>query len=155
MSICPCGSGKALEGCCFPYVDGVEDAPTAEALMRSRYVAYSLGQVSYVIWTCHPSILAQQDEAAMERWCKSSEFVKLEVLEVKNGKEKDESGSVKFIAWIRENGKLGGIHERSGFVRYEGRWTYQSGQHFPLKMPGANDACPCGSGKKFKKCCEG
>jgi SEC-C motif-containing protein len=51
-------------------------------------------------------------------------------------------------------------HERSQFRKVDGRWYFVSGQKIsapPLKRDaekvGRNDPCPCGSGKKFKKCC--
>jgi SEC-C motif-containing protein len=43
--LCPCGSdNKKYTDCCGRYLDGGEAAPTAEALMRSRYTAYALGR---------------------------------------------------------------------------------------------------------------
>ena len=121
--------------------------------MRSRYTAHALARVPYILATCHPSILRKQDAAALARWCENSEFMKLEVLETKAGGVNDEEGTVRFMAWIKEKGKLDGLHERSTFTRHEGLWTYLSGQQLPVKMPGVNDPCPCGSGLKFKKCC--
>jgi SEC-C motif domain protein len=153
MNPCPCGSQKPLEACCRPYIEGLENAPTAESLMRSRFTAYSLANVDYILDTCHPSILKQQDPIALQRWCETSQFLRLELIETKQGGLEDEQGFVRFIAWIKEKDVLGGIHERSTFTRFEDRWTYLSGQHFTLKMPGPNDPCPCGSGQKFKKCC--
>ena len=40
---CPCGSGRAFDECCGPFLSGAAAAPTPEALMRSRYAAYALG----------------------------------------------------------------------------------------------------------------
>nr|WP_316226808.1 SEC-C metal-binding domain-containing protein [Bradyrhizobium sp. SZCCHNS3052] len=40
---CPCGSGLPYDRCCGPYLDGDDQPPTAEALMRSRYTAYTRG----------------------------------------------------------------------------------------------------------------
>jgi SEC-C motif-containing protein len=153
MTLCPCGSSKALDSCCLPYVDGHMPAPTAEALMRSRYTAYALARVPYIIATTHPDLRPHQDAAGIARWCQQTQFLRLDVLEAKAGSPTDDRGTVRFIAWTKEKGKLGGIHERSTFERVDGHWTYDSGQHLPLKLPGANDPCPCQSGKKFKKCC--
>ncbi len=152
MSVCPCGSQKPPEACCLPYIDGLAHAPTAEALMRSRYTAYALGRVPYILATTHPVLLPQQDAADLSRWCAETTFLRLDVLETKAGGAQDSQGTVRFIAWTMEKGKLGGIHERSTFERVEGRWTYKSGQHQSLKMPGPNEPCPCGSGLKLKKC---
>ncbi|MEG2139978.1 MAG: YchJ family metal-binding protein, partial [Bilophila sp.] len=48
MTQCPCCSGRTYEDCCAPYVEGRESAPTAEALMRSRYTAHALGKYDYL-----------------------------------------------------------------------------------------------------------
>ena len=53
MATCHCGSGKPYVKCCEPYING-EPAPTAEALMRSRYSAYVVGAVDYLGETLHP-----------------------------------------------------------------------------------------------------
>src|SRR5690606_6815057 len=50
---CPCGSGRAYDGCCGPLHDGAP-APTAEALMRSRFAAFALGLDAYVLASWHP-----------------------------------------------------------------------------------------------------
>ncbi|BBD09151.1 SEC-C motif domain-containing protein [Desulfovibrio ferrophilus] len=44
---CPCGSGKEYTACCEPIINGTP-APTAEALMRSRYSAYVVGNIDYI-----------------------------------------------------------------------------------------------------------
>lgn len=120
--------------------------------MRSRYTAYALARVPYILATTHPILLPQQDAADLARWCAQTRFLRLDVLETKAGNTLDTQGTVRFIAWTMENGKLGGIHERSTFERVAGSWTYKNGQHQSLKMPGPNDPCPCQSGNKFKKC---
>ncbi len=153
MSRCPCGLGNDYASCCQKYIDGVENAPTAEALMRSRFSAYALSKVPYVIATCHPNLRKQQNPADLMRWCQTSEFKRLEIMEKVAGNENDEQGRVRFIAWVKENDKLQPLHEFSDFEKVEGKWTYKSGQHQKTKMPGPNTSCPCGSGKKFKKCC--
>lgn len=121
--------------------------------MRSRYTAYAIGNVPYIISTCHPSIVKKQDAVAIARWCDNAEFMRLQIMETKAGGAADEDGIVRFIAWVKEKGKLEPIHEKSTFKRHEGLWTYLSGQQLSVKMPGPNDPCPCGSGLKYKKCC--
>ena len=61
MSLCPCGSGRPYEECCETYIEGRETAPTAEALMRSRYAAHTLGKYDYLNETVHPSIRDEAD----------------------------------------------------------------------------------------------
>ena len=55
MEICPCGSGKDYVQCCSPYIQGTQVAPTAEALMRSRYSAYATSEIDYIYKPTHPS----------------------------------------------------------------------------------------------------
>ena len=50
MNVCVCGSMKNSELCCAQYIDGEESAPTAESLMRSRYTAYTQGNIDYIAW---------------------------------------------------------------------------------------------------------
>ena len=57
MPLCHCGSGQSYESCCAPYVTGAEQAPTAEALMRSRYSAYVEHAIDYLGETLHPEDL--------------------------------------------------------------------------------------------------
>lgn len=152
MTTCPCNSGIDMAACCMPYIIGAQNAPTAEALMRSRYTAYATGRVQYIIATSHPDLRPFPEAAAVERWCKAAQFLKLEVKATQGGGPDDAEGSVTFIAWYIEDGKLQGIHERSQFRRQEGKWAYFAGVHPSLKYPAPNDPCPCGSGRKFKKC---
>ncbi len=69
--ICPCGGGPTLEECCGPYLSGESNAPTAEALMRSRYTAVTKGLVDYLIETHHPELILPMriiTEYALLRW---------------------------------------------------------------------------------------
>lgn len=154
MTSCPCGSGKETESCCLPFIHGRSLPRTAEQLMRARYTAHSLGKALFIVSTCHPSIQVHQHSAHIERWRKETQFLRLDILETAKGGTQDHTGMVRFIAWTKEKGRLGGIHEKSTFERFESQWTYRSGEHRKLPMPGPNDPCPCGSGGKFKKCCQ-
>ncbi|WP_252507484.1 YchJ family metal-binding protein, partial [Escherichia coli] len=62
----------------------------------------------------------------------------------------DNIGFVSFVARFTEGGKTGAIIERSRFLKENGQWYYIDGTRPQF---GRNDPCPCGSGKKFKKCC--
>ena len=150
---CPCGSGEAFEACCGPYLSGEAVAPTAETLMRSRFTAYARQAFDYLTESWHsttrPPELRAGDEAHVE-------WTRLEVLDRVAGGEGDEEGEVEFIAHYRLDGKPAQIRERSRFVREEGRWYYVDGHEPPRRNPakvGRNEPCPCGSGKKYKKCC--
>ena len=119
---CPCGSGKSFTDCCSRYLAGIEPAPTAEALMRSRYTAYTLHNEDYLLVTWHastrPSALGLQDEAPT-KWLG---------LEVKRHEQQDaDHAIVEFVARYKVNGRAFRLHEVSRFVREAGRWCYVDG----------------------------
>ncbi|KQZ84039.1 hypothetical protein ASD56_08400 [Microbacterium sp. Root166] len=115
---CPCGSGERLDGCCGPILDGTP-APTAERVMRSRYTAFSLGDVRHLRLTWHPR--TRPDDLDLDpglRW------TGLEVLATRAGGPDDDTGEVEFRAHWRQDRERGVLHERSAFVRRGGRWVY-------------------------------
>jgi SEC-C motif domain protein len=119
--------------------------------MRSRYTAYVRGEIDYLVET-HD---AKVDRAGIERWSRESRWLGLEIVSVERGGEADDEGVVEFIARGESAGKPFSHHERSRFRRVDGRWKYLDGGQPPARRavtPGRNDPCPCGSGKKFKKC---
>ena len=150
---CHCESGRLFTDCCRPLLAGSSPALTAEALMRSRYTANVLKNTSYLLNTWHstsrpPSI----DPDTIPIWCG------LSVLAVKQGKQGDHRGMVEFRALYRSGTGLGVLHERSRFVFENGRWFYVDGELLESddqlsRQTGRNAPCPCGSGKKYKKCC--
>jgi len=160
MSECPCGSGASYADCCEPILTGALPAPTAERLMRSRYTAYLKAAIGHLGDSLHPEHKADWDEAATRRWAESAEWQGLEIVATEAGGEDDDEGTVEFIATYREGGISKRHHETSRFARKDGRWYYVDGK---LAAPethrnegpkvGRNDPCPCGSGKKYKKCC--
>jgi len=137
-----------------------KQAATAEALMRSRYSAYVQGDVDYLHETLHPEHRHDHDIEATRRWAREARWEGLEVRSVEKGGETDGEGVVEFIASFRENTVHKVHHEKARFQRVEGAWYYVDGdfvspetvKHASPKV-GRNDPCPCGSGKKFKKCC--
>jgi len=153
---CPCGSGKSFDQCCQPYHAGTP-APTAEALMRSRYSAYATGKMGYLDETYHPSV-AGESSGTLEESAMKVKWLGLEILSTEAGKENDHEGFVDFVARYQQNGQQHAMREKSRFVKENGRWYYVDGvvKALPLKAApklGRNDPCSCGSGKKYKKCC--
>ena len=65
--------------------------------------------------------------------------------------------TVEFEARLLRAAEVSVMHERSEFVFAQGRWLYTRGDQLPPSVaawrPGRNQACPCGSGAKFKRCC--
>ncbi|WP_068829924.1 YchJ family protein [Pseudomonas sp. BMS12] len=149
---CPCGSGTPLEACCANYHRGTP-APSAEALMRSRYSAYTLGLIDYLRDTTLPAQQAGLDLAGIRAWSLGSTWLGLEVESSELIGAQPEHAFVTFTAsWHDGNGEHS-HRERSAFVQQGGRW-YFIDPTVALKV-GRNEPCPCGSGQKFKKCCSG
>ena len=125
-STCPCGGvpqGSPYGSCCGPLVAGEAIAPTAEALMRSRYTAYAVGAGNHLFRTWHARTRpADVDPDDRVRW------VGLDVLDCVAGGSDDDEGVVEFRAhWVSDDGgpvRRGEVHERSRFVRRAGRWVY-------------------------------
>ena len=158
MTHCPCDSGSDLEQCCGPIIAGNAPAPTAEALMRSRFTAFARGNLDHVERTLCREERETFDPAAADDMAKV-EWTRLEILGTTDGSAGDDSGTVTFAAHFRQDGKRLVHHERSTFRREDGLWVYVDGDINPKDPPrlvekvGRNEPCPCGSGKKFKKCC--
>lgn len=147
---CPCGSGNQLSQCCGQYHDGAF-APSAELLMRSRYSAYVLGQVDYLVATTLPAQQNALDRTAMTAWSAQSTWLGLEVESSDVFGGQPEHAQVTFTArWHDQQGEHS-HRERSAFVQIDARW-YFIDPTVPLKA-GRNDPCPCQGGQKFKKCC--
>ena len=159
MAHCPCGSTSDYDDCCAPYIAGTVQAPTAEALMRSRYTAYTHDNQAYLLETLAPESRDEEEEEAAENPTPDMRWQGLEIRATSDGGEGDEKGSVEFVAKYKIGDQHGMHHERSTFRRHEGKWVCIGGELNPkpeqriVEKVGRNDPCPCGSGKKFKKCC--
>ncbi len=121
VKLCPCESKKPYSVCCEPYHNGIA-APTAEALMRSRYTAFALSLEEYLLQTWHPetrpSTLKLAEDAA-------TKWIGLQIKNVANISEK--KATVEFVARYKIAGKAERLHELSKFERIEGRWYYLVG----------------------------
>ena len=154
---CPCGSGTDASACCELYLDGVP-APTALALMRSRYTAYVRGAIDYLVETHDPATRKTIDVPGITKWTRETAWLGLEIVATERGGETDDTGIVEFIASGATNGVPFRQHERSRFRRVDGAWVYTDGdvRSEPARRTapeaGRNDPCPCGSGKKYKRC---
>ena len=158
MTPCPCGSGQDLDDCCGAIIAGAP-VPTAEALMRSRYTAFALGNMDYLASTLAPEARGDFDPIEASGTASESVWQGLEVRAITDGGPDDETGSVEFVARFRLRGEQRAHHELASFRRERGRWVCAGGEMNPKGPPrqvvkvGRNDPCPCGSGKKYKKCC--
>lgn len=142
---CYCGSKKPFSACCEPFLEGKALPETPEELMRSRYSAYVAGNGAYIVATSVKENRFEEDISLIEEYARSVEWLGLEVVAAK---EK----IVEFKAYYKDSEGIKVQHERSNFVFEEGMWLYKNGKIFNSKIE-RNDPCPCGSGKKYKKCC--
>ncbi|WP_339651348.1 YchJ family protein [Halopseudomonas pelagia] len=150
-SECPCGTGKQYHECCQPLHT---DAPAldAEQLMRSRYSAYALGLVDYLVSSTLPAQQSLLDYQAMAQWSSTSTWLGLDVEAAPPVDQHAQRAQVTFAAhWADPDGQRHSHRECSDFVRKQDRWFFIDPNH-PIQA-GRNDPCPCGSGKKFKQCC--
>lgn len=115
---CPCGWGEPFAGCCGRYLGG-RAAPTAEALMRSRYTAFVVGDREHLLRTWDPA--TRPDELDLDR---GVEWRRLLVLATTGGSPFDDTGTVEFEAHYRRSGRRGVQHENSAFTRAAGVWLY-------------------------------
>lgn len=160
---CPCGSKAHYEMCCGMYHNNPGTAPTAEALMRSRYSAFALQKFDYISMTQKLESDPDQNPEDISDSNGRTQWTSLEILDTVDGGPKDKTGMVEFAAHFKEGSNTGRLSERSLFEKVNGEWFYVSGEHeiqghTPYVAPesaklGRNDPCICGSGKKYKKCC--
>ncbi|WP_433273099.1 YchJ family protein [Actinosynnema sp. CS-041913] len=121
VTTCPCGLGEPYETCCGAFHSGLKSAPTAEALMRSRFAAFVVGDEAYLLATWHPTTRPKRvDFDPDQRW------TGLEILERTGGGLLQNTGTVEFRAHYRWREQREVLHENSRFVREDGRWLYVS-----------------------------
>ena len=128
--------------------------------MRSRYSAYVVRDAGYLLSTWIPA----QRPKTLDLTRDHTEWLGLQIVDTVDGGPEDSQGIVEFVARFRSQGQSQTLHERSRFVRSAGAWVYVDGEVRAAKadraqpvvraaVPGRNDACPCGSGQKYKRCC--
>jgi len=145
MNHCPCNPTKQFADCCGPFLSEGKSAPTPETLMRSRFSAYATGGESYLLSTWHPSTRPQGVATDLPHWL-GLQIIRTSVA--------GEGGIVEFKATYKDGLRIGVLHETSRFRREQGVWLYVDGVlHESGQKAGRNDPCPCGSGRKFKRCC--
>ncbi|KON79922.1 YchJ family metal-binding protein [Azoarcus sp. PA01] len=119
---CPCQSGRSFDDCCAPLIAGEVLPDTAEALMRSRYTAFTLGDEAYLLASWHPSSRPAAIDFTAEP---ARKWIGLQIRQhVQTGAD---AAVVEFVARYRVGGRAHRLHETSRFVRTEGRWQYVEG----------------------------
>ncbi len=150
---CECGKDTTFAECCGRFLDGSHKPRTAEELVRSRFVAFGLGNFDYIEQTQLDPLEAGVRNREAPEW----EY--LEILSCQEGSDSDEYGTVEFVAYYRL-GEQRRHRELSRFVKVDGEWRYKDGDisDEPVSESAGSsadpdDPCPCGSGRKFKRCC--
>ena len=117
--------------------------------MRSRYSAFALAEVGYLLETWH-----QESRPPALQLDPRIRWIGLDIL---GGEQCPQQATVEFEARLLASGEVSAMCERSEFVFQHGRWLYTRGEQLPPSVspwkPGRNQHCPCGSGNKFKRCC--
>lgn len=120
--LCPCGSSRKYIECCARYLDSIEPVPNAEALMRSRYTAFSLQREDYLLASWHISTRPQAIGLAEDVHTKWIGLL------IKRHEQLDaDHAVVEFVARYKVKGRAFKLHEVSRFVREEGVWFYLDG----------------------------
>ena len=156
MSHCPCQSGNSFGECCGPVINDQGLAKTPEGLMRARYTAYVRGEINFISNSHHPDKREELNEDEAKSWSEDSNWLGLKVLD---SSENGDEGEVLFECTYEIDNENHVHRERSSFKRLNGLWYFFDGKLENTQAKrvgpkvGRNDPCPCGSGKKHKKCC--
>jgi len=128
VNLCPCLSGKEYDACCGAIISGRQAAPTAEALMRSRYSAFVKSEINYLKDSLHPDSRADFDPVSTKDWADSSEWLGLKIINTSGGGENDQEGTVEFLTLFRIENVAYEHHELGEFKRLNGIWYYVDGK---------------------------
>jgi len=125
---CPCGSGNPYLDCCGKYHLGTL-VPDALSLMRSRYSAFVLKKIDYLIATVHPNhpdckISIPKRRKELVNFCESTRFKELKILDYSPN---ENQATVTFHASLLHEGKDASFTETSYFEKVNGKWLYRSG----------------------------
>jgi len=152
--ICYCGNAAPFAECCEPLLRGEQVATHAAQLMRSRYSAFATDAFDYLVRTHHPSQRAANERTQLTAQAGTLQWLALQLCDESHGNAGQQEGEVEFKAFFRSTDKLGCLHERSRFVCENGQWFYLDAVFCRDGRVdiGRNDACFCGSTRKFKQC---
>jgi SEC-C motif-containing protein len=157
---CPCESHISLLGkpCCEEIISGARKARSAKELLRARYTAFATCAMPFILASTHPRVREESDEAANRTWAETSTFTRLEILDTCS--DGDSAEYITFEAHFTQKHQRHIHRERARFELLDGEWFFVSSEilkpqtiRYDAPKPGRNEPCPCGSGRKYKKCC--
>ncbi len=133
VQTCPCGNAAGYEACCGRWHHGPQRlmAPDAPTLMRSRYAAFVLDELDYLLQTWHDSTRP----ASLEPNPPGMKWLGLDVR--RHARQDDNHATVEFVARSRHGGRASRLHEISRFVREDGQWFYVDGDFVAKGSQGA------------------
>jgi len=143
--MCICGLDREYEVCCGSILAHKREAKTPEELMRSRYTAYVESNARYLLLSTVVENQYPDDVELIEDFSSQVEWLKLDIL-------KTVADTVEFKAYYKDATQIQVLHETSNFIQEGGIWKYKDGELYNSKIE-RNEPCPCGSGKKYKRCC--
>lgn len=127
--------------------------------MRSRFSAFCRSNIDYLIASHHPSQRRPDDRMQLAETLNECEWLNLTIIDAPQVRPDQSQGIVEFTASYLRRGKKALLHERSNFIKEQGKWFYLDGSILEtppnkstLQKQGRNDPCQCGSGKKYKHC---
>lgn len=123
LADCDCGTGQLYRDCCQPFHQGLALPETAEKLMRSRYVAFKHQLNDHLLKTWAEQTRPDQIEPTP-----GLVWTRLTINGRKKGRKKDQEGWVTFVAFYQLDGIEGMLHEKSHFLKIDGRWFYLDGE---------------------------
>ena len=151
---CFCGNELTFEECCQPIISDKIDPQNAEQLMRSRFTAYAIEDYQYILQTYASS---QRSKLTIKGIADSAQDTQWLSLQVLAHHSQENTAQVEFKAFYQVVNSYYVMHELSDFIFEAGKWLYTNGaiqKGSGEFTPQRNSQCLCGSGKKYKKCCE-
>lgn len=119
---CYCGSNKSFDSCCNMYVSGIEKAPSALTLMKSRYSAYAVHNADYLLETTHILEKKYYSRDEILHWATSNQWLKLEIISFTEN-------TVEFKAYFIDENNINQVHyEFSTFKKENESWFYVDGK---------------------------
>ena len=148
-SLCYCGATLPYLECCGRLIGGEQLAQHPEQLMRSRYSAFCVGNIDYLIATLHPEKRQEDDRETLRNSITNTHWNRLKV--IASRQKNAQQGEVEFVAFFGTTAEEQ-MHERSQFVKKGGRWYYFDGEVLNPYRLGRNELCWCGENRKLKQC---
>lgn len=148
---CYCGSQKNYKDCCQLFLAGLSKPQTPEQLMRSRYTAFCIKDIEYLLSTQHPPSRQANEGKPLTKTMHDTQWLGLKILKTETDPDDPHTGYVEFAAFYKTS-EIGQLHERSKFIHEAGNWYYLDGEYMDPLVFGRNEPCWCGSNKKYKKC---